>query len=684
VRRLFVPLIAMALLAAGPVAAQDPLDEVVGRAVRAALLGNAEGVRTEARLRRDAERQEKTRGGKPEKLAENIESLAIATERPVPTLGEARNALGDYGSDQLTRNLDRLIRREEPRQRYLESRKDRRYDDTRRAFNGVVVPVANAVQGQLFALITLPFEALDWLTVGRRFLTPEQRREAIHARAAAVFPSPDPAAESARDTIKAAEAKRIRTVALQARANGKRALEQRRYSTAVFWLARELELRGGNATMSAAHAEASALANREEADRVASLSVADGDAMFASAPEFAGATRVLRMLLAEDRAKFDGAARDFLADFSLSSANDDVRGAMAASARLGGEPALARVIVEEVAASREESPWRARARAALARPAFDPAAPLRAAQDSIDSRFNRYIFLGRDPDTDQRSQTPEEARLGRRFWIYRLQGLFLTDTLSRILFLPFTDPFPKGELLDAAARTPPGFFDSEQGRPWLSRVLEAQVDERRYADARATARRLGDPGRALAVDRKAARRLERLGKDAPSPRESVLIYRRLLNAYPEWPSAPRVEKRLAEASVAAETITVIEVEELKRYPALWRDRGLYLNPELLDGNKSNGEIGGRGVAVLRQNAYTYIRSDTRLRVEVPMEAADQKEVLRALEPLRRSGEIREELAKPMTRRNIPIALEAGVLPGFDIGPSMVPLDLDERQRSLYE
>src|SRR5690606_15928576 len=155
---------------------RDSADEHVARAVRGALLGDAEVVATAARLRRAEEERLASAAFKPESLAENIMALATATRRPTATTSELRSSLSDHSKDKYTQNLDRLLRRISPRQRFLEAGKDRRYVAVRRAYNSLAQPIFSAAQGQFFPLLSLPFDLLDGLFVGSRFLSPEQRR----------------------------------------------------------------------------------------------------------------------------------------------------------------------------------------------------------------------------------------------------------------------------------------------------------------------------------------------------------------------------------------------------------------------------------------------------------------------------------------------------------------------------
>ena len=218
----------------GVAAAASSEDASVQRALRASLLGDAAAVRAEAAGNSEGE----------EALGEEMEALALGTDRPIPTLGEARRALKPYDRDAINRTLDRLIRRSEPRQRFFEARKDRRYDDVRRTFNALASPFASAAQGQFFPLITLPFDIVETVVVGRPYLTPEQRRELKAARAVEEnFGSGALGGTPAR-VDDSYTGKRQALAAIQARQNTNKAVEEQRPVAAQFWWDRESKLRG--------------------------------------------------------------------------------------------------------------------------------------------------------------------------------------------------------------------------------------------------------------------------------------------------------------------------------------------------------------------------------------------------------------------------------------------------------
>jgi len=657
-------------------AAPQESDAVIQRALRASLLGDAQAVHAEAMDLREEERSTKTE----RTIAENLEVLALSTERPLPMLREAKEELKGFKKDQGTRGLDRQLRRHEPRQRYREAQRDRRYDDVRRTFNAIAAPASSAVQGQFFPLIAFPFEVAERLVVGRPYVTPEQRREMQSAREAQEAYGKAVLGGDAASTVAAYTPRRRNLAMLQARYNAEAARDEGRLETAAYWYEREMLLQGWRVPRRAEHqAVLRDIGRRNERDRVA-LAVVPGAS---EGSEDYG--RVLRaFLLQGEEPSFEEAARAYLQQAAGSPLADSVRAAQAANARATSTRAVVRARLADLSEGGGEGFWQKRSAQILETPPYDPARALREAQGKLNERRREYIFAAEDPGVIASSYTAEEARGRRGSLISRARGLFISDTLSRALFYPFLDPMPRPELLDAGAQVPSEWYATDEGEAWLRRVAHAQRVEKRFASAENSYRQLGDDAAADKMRQKAARHLERQGDRASDPAASVAFYRRALTAYSDYAKRERLEKSLQEAEVRSAALAIISRDELRAYPELWRGTGLMISPALLDGKKSNGEISKEGVAVLSYDAYSFIDRSSRERVEKDIDPASKEQTLRRYEPLRRAQVAGEEIARPLPRRKIPAAIEAGAVPGFSASPALVPLAEDERERRLYE
>lgn len=665
-------------------------DRQVEQALRAAILGDAEAIRDVAEERRAQEQAAATARFVPTPISSAIATLAASVDRPLPHVREQRRAISGYRRSQVTRNLEELLRREEPRQRYLEARWDRRYETLRRGFNGIVNPLSGLLQGQFFPLLALPFEAADYLFVGRLYPTPEQRKELYLARAAAAASPGDSASESARSLLEKVDARRTRLASLQARENARKAAGRGSDWAAVFWYEREQALQGWSSIERSRHREALRRFAVNRSRRVESGIVNPAGDQFRSPEEF-GAYRdllrhfVLRNYEAESLPPFRETAVAFQGSHPTSQALPAVLAAEAAHLQGAGNQALAAVYLRQLSGdSLARGGWSGRAGDILSRPRFEPEEGLREARSAINSRWWAYILQAGDPRVLDRHLTAEESRLRRAIWVQRARGLFLTDSLARFLFLPFAGPFPEPELPDAAASVDPGWLASPEGEDWARRLATAYRREGRYTDAFRLYESLGDERRARRMAHRAARQLERRGDGAGSAIEAVHSFERLVTAWPDFRHHERAVRKLQEARREADTILVIGRAELEAWPELAAEDALGLSAALLDGDRETGEIGRGGVSLLRYGAYSYEDLRTGRTIELPLDGEQMERLLVLLEPRRRTQSVREELRRPTPRKRIPIALEAGFLPGFDVGPSLVPLDPRPEERRLYE
>ncbi len=686
---LMAPFVYTAVVAEPEEPALTRTEQQVQRALRAAILGDAEAVRDVAEERRDLEDAARTARTVPLPISSAIATLSVSVDRPLPTVREKRDTLSGYRRSQVTRNLEEMLRREEPRQRFLEARADRRYASLQRNVNAVLNPVTSLAQGQIFPLLSLPFDAAEHLIVGRQYLTPEQRRELFLAREAAAVEAGGPSRDRARSVLDASPGQRTRTSALQARQNAQRAAGQGRDWAAVFWYERERQLQDWDRIRRDGHRDALRRFAAARELRARSLEVAEGAETFGSTAEFGAYRDIVRHLIlreyADDLPPFRRAAADFQRNHPGSPVLPAVLAAEAGVAQAEGNLSLAAAYLQRLEEGRlARGGWPERAADILQRPEYDPVPALREANRAVNRRWWGYILHARDPLVLERSLTAEEARMRRTTTFERARGLFLTDWLARLLFLPFQDPFPEPEFPHAAAGVDPDWFLTPQGEWWGGRLATALRREARYVDAANLYERLGNERRTQRMRHRAARNLERQGDNAPTPELALRAYERLLNAWPDYRRRDRVLASLREARREADTILLIDRSELLAWPQLAAEDALDLNPDLLDGSRRTGEVGRDGLAVLRYGAYSYEDRRTGRRIEMPLTEEQLGRVLALMEPLRRTQSVREELRRPTPRKRLPIALEAGFLPGLDLSPSLVPLDPRLEERRLYE
>ncbi|MCB2155873.1 hypothetical protein KQI84_13405 [bacterium] len=655
-------------------------DGVTQAALRAAVLGDADQLTTLARLR---ERFEHDTPGAA-KLSENVAALAAATKRPMMTRKEARSILKDFDSDAEVETVMRLLIRQEPRERYYQARADRRYESWRRVFNSMVNAANGVLTLQFFRLLQPPLDLTEYMLVGRKYLTPEQRKELWTARKVAEDPLLEKKPFAPIATAEKLAPRRRALAALQAQENAERAREQNRLEASAWWYEREVMLTGTREPFREEHREVLRELAARQARKNQAVSVVDGDAALREPAHFQAYSELLRAFV------LDPAAADlperidkFLANYPISAAADDVRAAEAANYSQRGQRSIARISLEHLA-RKSTGPWVDRATQYASRADFDPEVAFEQAMDAIADRRWEYLLYGEDPSILTASLSPEQARIEEANWIRAARSLFVFDVISRTITLPLLPAFPKDELFEAAETAPEEFYETDAGQDWLARVAKAYASRKRFGQSAEAWDRLGETAKALKMRHKAARTLERQADRTPSARAQSILYKRILDGYPTYGRREKVEKKLEKARDNMSLLATISPKELKAWPELWRGQGLFLDPRLLDGRKGNGEIAKPGVELLTGERMAYRDAATGDRLIVPLEPGAMQRTMQWLYPLRHSTAVLEKLDEPLPRKRIPIGIEGSLLPGFDVAPVLIPLDPDQRERRLYE
>jgi hypothetical protein len=646
-------------------------DELFAKAVRASLLSDSPAYR---------ETFNQARGTAAEPP---LRALALAIIRPVPNKAEAREVLKG-SSGYLQKSLVRLIEKIEPREAWRQARRDREYQDLRRTFNAAAAPLLGLFQGQLFPLVSVPFDIADHLFIGRRFATPEERRELTKARAAAASPLAAATIEAAEQRADRLQEKRVRSATLQATENGRKATREGRVGAAEFWFGREMLLRKEPEPFRREHEDLLSAENRLRLRRNQSQSIADGDQLLGSEQEAQLLGSMLRRSLLGDAKETLAATRRFEVDLARSAFIDDAQALEAATHWTEGERELAVVQLDEIASGDQGRLWTRRAGTMLADPRFDRAVPFRSAKQAESTRLSSYIWMARPPWDWGRAWTNEESRLARSTIFYRARALFITDALARFLFLPFADPFPRPELLAAGKSADPQWLSGAQGGTYLRRFAAALTSLRRYTEAAEAWRAAGAPDRAFSAEYKAARALLRLARSSQSAREKRVLLERLVAAWPAY-------NRIAEATALLElaqyqdgALGTVTVEELRAKLPSTEPFLSAVPPAARNGKKADGEIDDPGLVLLPGDLAAYRDRQTKRWLLIPFPESESRQLLAALDPPRRRQKAQTELAKPLPRKRIPIALEAGFFPGFDFAPGLVPYEPDPQLRALYE
>jgi len=621
-------------------------------------------------------------------LSESMAMLASVTAKPAPRLAGFREDLDTFPKSGLRVQMDRLLRRAEPRQIYLEARSDRKFERTRRIYNSIITPFTGLLTGQFLNLLILPAEGIEQAFVGGRYLTPEERRELYAARrAATAAEATDAAVARAQATLRTKPGRRDALARLQARENGKRDWKEGRLGAADWWFRREMMLANASQDrpIRSTHVEVIDGIKSREAARIDSTLVVDGESGISVQAEYYAYSDLLRaFLLSPASARTIEEATSFRKAYPNSIAVPTIDALIASIAHSGRDWKRAAGWLRAAANSPSESPWGERSRALLRDARFAPGVVLANAVDRDDHLFWKFVVSAEEPLPRTQSLDPETARLREASWIRAIRSVFVFDMISRYIATPFMKPFPHEELFDAAGRVPDGFHDTEEGADWMRRVASAKARRKRHIEAAADYRRIGDESMALAMESRAARELDRRAKKEPDARTRAALYQRIVNAFPRYPEIRRVQRELARADREARGFLRIDRAALVAYPSLLDREALDLPTTLVDGSAANGEINKDGVHLLRGGGLLYEDRASKELVELPRTPEATRNAAEAAYPMLRRGFAHEEATRPLPRKRIPLALEGGAFPGFDIAPGLVPLEPDPALRRLYE
>ncbi|MEQ8818814.1 MAG: hypothetical protein RLY93_01110 [Sumerlaeia bacterium] len=660
-----------------PEAARDE-DLATRTALRASLAGNERAVMELARDRAAFEESEAVSRTSP--IAGDIAALAAATERPLPDHRETRALLGEFeDSDREARVMERLLRRIEPSQRFRQARIERLYSHR----IGVADSVMRAAYGMLtlnwWQFVSLPFEGLEYLAVGRPYVDPLQRREL--AAAQQMEEVLDGAPEEARQRIRQLAERRAKLARQQARLNAKRAARSGRLDTADWWYRREMDLLGRDRPVRGAHEDVLDRMNALYRERRLDVSVEENGEDFAQ-PQEALAYRGLVRALAIDPASAatKQRAEKLLGDFPQSSAADEAMATLAVHDRLSG--AIWRNPSLRALDASGDSVWAAKAAAYRDRPDFDPEEAFDHAAATYRRRLWRYIATGENPYREERHLTAEQTRLRALTPVRAARSLFVFDVISRALTLPFLSPIPRDELFDALNNAPTGWLETDEGRHWMEEVAESYADVRRYDQAAQVYRFMDEAKDAARMETKAARALERRASETQSPLVRADLYQRLLDDYRTYPKRARVREKLEETRLDIDTVARVTRAELRAYPDLAET--LAIDPKLFDGDSDNGEMDKAGVRILASSSITYEEKKSGRVVSRSISPSVKDDAVALLGAYRVLTQ-RQELAGESDRLPLlPLAIQGGFLPGFSLLPQLIPPPPDYREMRYYE
>lgn len=668
VKRWRTGICAVGMLLVSMTGAQEPAfdasssDSMTSAALRASLLGDHEQAREIAQARLE---WEKPRRVKPEfVISERLAILAESSRRWLPSDRIAKRQLSGYPRTDASLAFRESLRSVEPREVLRNATATRVYESRRRAFNSVVGAAAGVLRLQFFGLIQLPLDVAEGVVSGRPFVNPEQRRELLAARGVL---EDRPSHSVAQRLVARYEPRRLRLALEHAEANAERAGEQERWETARWWMewARTLD---SNWRAPAALAQVTEAMEQEAHERLQSLFVRE-----VAVDEREEAW--LRWVLASLDTPAEAEGRTPLRELGSEELGVDVRASILAVRRDPTTPqATARAL--DVIAELGHPAWSPRAAGYRDAGLYDAQDRLQAARADLRRQRRDFVLWGTDPTIGSRTITPEDARMAESALITGARSLFVFDILGRSLALPLLPPgtFGREGILEVTGSAEVEFRESQAGRDLLKAEAVALRRSRRPGQAARIWEELGDAERAESSRARAARRLQRLAREAPSAAEEARVLRRVVAGWPDTPAARRAAKQLAEVEEQMAVLTDISRDEWRALMPTWGEAGWEAPTQEVPAQARLMEMGTIEWRVRKGEEWQS--------AQMAPEVFDR--MLASLREARLGGRVGKVLDEPRERKRVPLLLDASALPGFDVTPGLVPADVPSAERRRYE
>lgn len=673
-----IAVVLIVALGSAAVAATPPTENAeVRAALVASLMGDQDAVRATAEQRAAVE----AKNPRALPLAGPMASLAAATRDLMPSRARFDANAKGLPPDPNRRALREALRRANPWERLDDARASARYEWWRRTSNAVVGTASGIARLEFFSLIQPEFELLDYLTKGRRSLSPEQRR--VLARARPLADGTTKRAAQAWADVARLMPRRIATVRTEMSVNAGIAERSGWPEDAAWWHERERLLRGVDAAPSQDHARVLATLAAESQRQGASVYIAPGD----SIPVDDATADALETMIREavrPAADIDlaNAATVFLRTQSTSVWADDARVLRLAAGDGGDEPDRTRTRVDYLARAGSAT-WRARAERWQRSLALVPGRALEDAAEATHRSRLEWFLRGRPPLHNAASLTGEEARLRTAQWIESARSLFVIDVAGRLLSWPFLPPdfFPHEALLDAGAEAPEWYLDSADGKAWVVRLAKAARKARRESTAADWWTRAGRKADATASHRAGARRLMRESQSATDDALQAQALRQIIALHPRTRDAKKATATLEELAEPSLIIS-IGARDVLDQAAAWQRLGLLTREQA--GKLRTRGVDDAGLLIDSATMTATVASRGGRNQAWTVDEATLARVRSYQSEMRRAATTEAELGRTRERKRIPIAIEANMFPGIDAAPGLVPLDTPEEERRLFE
>lgn len=614
-------ILAWLLLALTPVAARA--DDLLGESARA---DTALEVRVHAALvraldgdprgaTRDLEaldRERAAQGLRPSGLTDDMRLLAAGVEERRDVRRVALQELLDTDPDPVVERLARHALEEDDAAAADRLLTDDRHNRRANLVNEAIRPLG-VFSGTVFLAALNPFllagSAVDSVATtavnlwNYNRLSPREREALVRYR---TLIERDARTSDAREIVaevQALGAKRAAALCTETVERGTQALDADDLDAARFYLTRALRLPDcAERARKPQERLAETLAKRSAAEEAA-LWPADDPILPAGSLEAEDYEALARATALGEPDAMMAAAQRFQQSHPDSGLSPGARLVVAAARDLAGRRPEARAALEEL--SDDDARVGQVAQGILAGPAFGQLDALRAAERRHTREVVKYVLLG---GVDGRSALYTAAQLGAS-GTQAAQSLGIVNVLgiaTRAWQAWRHDPVSNQEIIDRGeellARAP----DGAEARDVHGRLADAYERAGNYERAlmHYKATEQPDAKRAAELQGKLA---DKLLEDAKRSSAAPLLFAAIARAFKGTDAADEAEKTLKEHPPAQGI--VLERDLLRDHPALLGPTALDLDPRLLDGDPSNGELTNKGITLADRELRLMLQTD---------------------------------------------------------------------------
>jgi hypothetical protein len=614
-------ILAWLLLALTPVAARA--DDLLGESARA---DTALEVRVHAALvraldgdprgaTRDLEaldRERAAQGLRPSGLTDDMRLLAAGVEERRDVRRVALQELLDTDPDPVVERLARHALEEDDAAAADRLLTDDRHNRRANLVNEAIRPLG-VFSGTVFLAALNPFllagSAVDSVATtavnlwNYNRLSPREREALVRYR---TLIERDARTSDAREIVaevQALGAKRAAALCTETVERGTQALDADDLDAARFHLTRALRLPDcAERARKPQERLAETLAKRSAAEEAA-LWPADDPILPAGSLEAEDYEALARATALGEPDAMMAAAQRFRQSHPDSGLSPGARLVVAAARDLAGRRPEARAALEEL--SDDDARVGQVAQGILAGPAFGQLDALRAAERRHTREVVKYVLLG---GVDGRSALYTAAQLGAS-GAQAAQSLGIVNVLgiaTRAWQAWRHDPVSNQEIIDRGeellARAP----DGAEARDVHGRLADAYERAGNYERAlmHYKATEQPDAKRAAELQGKLA---DKLLEDAKRSSAAPLLFAAIARAFKGTDAADEAEKTLKEHPPAQGI--VLERDLLRDHPALLGPTALDLDPRLLDGDPSNGELTDKGITLADRELRLMLQTD---------------------------------------------------------------------------